>query len=300
MDYPNISGKEFSKIINLFKTIVYTVSIGVTVLVSVALFVAYKDLASMRADVREEARLIREDLSTLRAEASQNINETREFSFSQIRSTRDYAIREAQASAEQRINQLFLSDDIQALIAQVAESNIRSEVDEIVESEFTRVQDRISSRINKSIELSYCQQLITNCSRDYLVMIDSIAQFGRSEEEREIARYIYESKENDYKSVYRIENYDLSNQQKLDSAIAETLYFPVDSIAEMDRLTKIDFLTELTYKEYNLCKVAPSLILLGHIIGENIGVFDFDEIPRIRRRFELETLSPYAVRKRYN
>lgn len=67
MEYPNISGEELKKLINFFKLIVVIVTAGLTILVSVALIVSYKDVSSMRVDLRNQGNDMKSELERLRS-----------------------------------------------------------------------------------------------------------------------------------------------------------------------------------------------------------------------------------------
>lgn len=117
-ELPDITGKQLSKLINLFKIIVITVSIAITTIVSVGLFFSYKDMSEMRAEVRQQAREMKDDFNSQTKSLSDQLQEFRNYSERQITQQQNYSIDQLERIRTTALTQAQLSvkDEIQTVL----------------------------------------------------------------------------------------------------------------------------------------------------------------------------------------
>lgn len=203
MKYPNLSGNEFKNIVNLFKLIVIMVTMGLTILVSVALFVSYKDIASMRTDLRNQTNDMKLEIFSLKEFSQKEIKNAQDYSIQQIRIIKEEAVTQAQLSAKLKIQEIFEdSKMIREMIEETAEEILYTKLKDILDEQISETVEIFRSQVQIIPDLISATDRIRAGSRKALIYVDSLRTNAENNYVKEFAEEIYQSKKEDYKNSY--------------------------------------------------------------------------------------------------
>ena len=118
MEYPNLSGDEFKNIINLFKWIATIAISAVSLVITVALFVSYKDINSLRNELNDKSVKMYEEVKDLRKYSQDEIVKTQEYSLKQIAQIKEDARSYAILAAKSEIASTFERENIKGIVEQ--------------------------------------------------------------------------------------------------------------------------------------------------------------------------------------
>lgn len=286
MEYPNLSGDEFKKIVNLVKVIGSVLIIAISFMVSAAIIVSYQDVKSMRDDLRLRSEQASKEIEKMRIIAEENIEKTRLYSNSQIDKTRILAMEEARNTSRNRIEEIFRSGNIEDLVAKTAEQRLKKKLNEIVDRELGRASGEFNSKMDAQIRLNYQQQGIAAGSLIDLLFIDSLRRFSQNIHEKEIAEQIYQAKKYDYINAYknRVEvKLDTLGKNYITN-ICQLKKGSLDSLSTDELIYTIS--NKLLESKF-LFIIGELFIVLDKFTDEKIEMFDFNQVKAIRKRYKL-------------
>lgn len=211
MEYPNLSGDDFKRIINLFKWIGIAVISGISLLVSVAVIISYKDVNAMREDLRLRAESMNNEVKELRVYSQNEIKNLQEHSLGQIRLIREEAANMAKASAEAKIQQILSDNEtIRRMIEETAKNKLYASLDDILQSELERSEKQIQHKIAMGAQLASSEYHITQGSRQALLFVDSLRKKSSDNFIKASANNLWKQKQLDYSRFY---NYNLFEEE---------------------------------------------------------------------------------------
>lgn len=206
MEYPNLSGDEFKKIVNLFKVIVIFVTSGLTILVTAALIVSYKDVASMRTDLRNQASDMKEEIAALKSYSQTEIKNAQDYSIRQINITKEEALTQAKLSANLKIQEIFEDNRrIREMIEETAEKKLYTRLNEILDMQLLETEEILKSQVKVIPSLISATDRIRVGSREALEYVDSLRLNAERKSVRELAETIFQLKKEDYFNVFNSE-----------------------------------------------------------------------------------------------
>ena len=297
MEYPNLTGDEFKKIVNLFKLIVIVVTTGLTILVSVALIVSYKDVASMRIDLRNQASDMKEEIATLKQYSQTEIKNTQDYSISQINIIKEEAITQAKLSANLKIQEIFEdSKRIREMIEETAEKKLYIKLNDILDRQLLETEDILKSQIEIIPSLISATDRIRVGSREAMEYVDSLRLSADRKNVRELAETIYQLKKEDYFKFYdadvdsAVVTVTTMNNPKVFLSHPLLLNYDKDYRNWQNPDKRNIILSRIVFQIRNgkdLNEIAIAFLLLKKWGNYNIELFDFKEFNKQFKNFKI-------------
>ncbi len=285
MEYPNLSGNEFKKIVNLFRLIVIIVTTGLTILVSVALVVSYKDVASMRTDLRNQTNDMKLEISSLKEFSQKEIKNAQDYSIQQIRIIKEDATTQAKLSAILKIQEIFEDNKmIREMIEETAEEKLYEKLNDILDEQISETEEIFRSQVQIIPDLISASDRIRAGSRKALEFVDSLRMHAESKNVKELAESIFQSKKEDYENTYKEDiNELLTNTMSMKK---NALYFSLPYTLAIEKDLKnwqdpekkndiISTLIKTIREDDNLNKIAVSFFILEKWTEIDFELFNF-------------------------
>ncbi|MBN8650077.1 MAG: hypothetical protein J0L67_01525 [Cytophagales bacterium] len=141
MEYPDLTGDQVKRIINLVKWIAGFVIGAITIVTTVSLYLSYDSIKEIKAEVKTETSDIKNEVEKLMQFSRDEIDRFNEFSEKHVKLVTEDAIYQAKKNAEKEVSDYFENDtEVKRLINNSAE-NILSRFEKDVNGFTVRLPD---------------------------------------------------------------------------------------------------------------------------------------------------------------
>jgi len=190
-DYPDLSGEQIKKIVNLAKIISGFIIFGITVVASVAIFFSYSSIKDIKEEVKTSTSELKSDVNRLLEYSQNEINRINQYSEKQINYIKDDAIYQAQKSAQKEV-ELYFKNDI------VVKSLLHNTAQEVLSS----FEKEVSDLTQALPDILLALDKIRNGNKTGLDRIVYLKQSSQNSLIKEIATKIFKEKKDDYHELY--------------------------------------------------------------------------------------------------
>ena len=194
MDYPDLTGDQFKKLVNLAKLIGGFTIFAIALISSVAIYFSYNSLKDLKGEVQKETTDMKEEVKNLVTYSQGEIDRVNSYSEKQIRFATDDAVKEARTSAQKEVERFFNNDsEVKSLVRNTAEGVLGQFEKDV--NDFTLVLPDVFIALDK-------------IGRDQRVGLEKIIELQNSTNifVKKIATKVFEEKRNDYYKAYNNKN----------------------------------------------------------------------------------------------
>ena len=187
MDYPDLSGDQFKRLINLVKLVAGFVIGAIALVASIAIFFSYKSISDIKEEVRNETNLIRSEVDNLMSYSKSEIDRVNKFSEGQIKYIKEDVVYQAKKSAEKKVENYFDNDSEVKLIIQNTAQNVLS-----------KFEDEVNELTLQLPEILVAIERISNDNRDGIETIINLKENTENYIVKKMAEDLFNEKKNDY------------------------------------------------------------------------------------------------------
>lgn len=185
---------EVKEFIIFIKTVVAIASAAITIIVTVAMFVSWSNLKSLREELRTEAREMKDEVKDIKKSSYQEIQDVRQQTNKVLESIRKDAESVAIITSNRKVQEKFANTNLDYMIENVARKQVNSKLNVIVEKEV----EQFMVLAKEIPDLTTAAEMIRWHSREHVDYLDSMANFHISSEVREIAQKLLFKRGMDY------------------------------------------------------------------------------------------------------
>jgi hypothetical protein len=296
MEYPDLTGDEFKNIINLFKWVATVTISGVTIIVSVAMFVSYKDINSLRNELNEKSVKMYEEVKDLRKYSQDEIVKTQEYSLKQIAQIKDDAKSYAIIAAKSEIAATFERENIKSLVEETAEKKLYGQLNNLLDKQMVKNEAILQSHVEILPKIMTAIDKIRFGSIESLIFIDSLSKYSNRQNIRELCKDIYMTKVEDYRKTFKpyvketISEYEnapsddivpLGQEEPLLNVLT------VKMLRSKDKVSIMKAAIATVRRSKNLNDIAIGFLILEYYTGLDIKLFDFEDFEKFVREQKL-------------
>lgn len=190
MDYPDLTGEQVKRLVNMAKLIGGFTIFAIALVASVAIYFSYDSVQDAKKEVHDSTNEIKDKVDNLLTYSQNEIDRINSYSEKQIKYTTDDAVYQARKSAQKEVEHFFNNDDqVKALVRNTAETVLGNFEKEI--NDFT-------------LELPDVFIALDKIGRDQREGLEKIIALKNSQNifVRKIATRVFEEKRNDYFNVF--------------------------------------------------------------------------------------------------
>lgn len=298
MDYPDLSGEQFKKLVNLAKLIAFLVIGGITLISSFAIYFTYNSVKDLKEEVRTEIKELEADVNRFLIYSQNELDRVNRYSEKQIKYITDDAVFQAKKSAQKEVELFFANDiEIKSLVrntAGVVLGRFEKEVNDL-----TLVLPEILIALDK----------IGNDKRIGIEKIIKLKENSKNHFIKKLATEVFEEKRNDFYTAYNNKNgFIWSGDISLFLIKIEkdpSSYFAFSDIlnnankyvvaaansslwANRNKTELIQQLIDNVKKDDDLNVVALSFFVILEMTDINCSLFDFDDFVKKSKSYEIK------------
>ncbi len=296
MEYPNLSGDDFKRIVNLVKLIFGLLVGAILIILTVGLWVSFKDMSSLRAELAQRSEKMYEEVKDLRLYSQAEISKTQDYAFKQIVQIREEAKSLAINAARSEIAATFQRENILQLIDRIAEEKLKGPFTEILNKSLLEHQNILQTQVEEFPKISLAIDKIRFGSKEALLFIDSLRIYSDKPFIRAISNEIFETKSIDYRDTYaEFVKEKIPAMETLPSDdMVPYEYDPLFNLASAhiwrtkDKILIITKVIESIRASNDLNEVACGFLVLEHYSDKSFKMFDFVELENFIKNTNFE------------
>jgi hypothetical protein len=279
----------YKSLTDYFKYLVTVTLAAIGILVTVGLYVTYKDVSAMRAEVRQnvlDAKAeIRQNMSDVKSDTKAAVDSTREdarisienatnTANSQISQIRERAGVIALGEAQRRVDEAFRSTNVQTLVEDAARRQVGPVIERNVAEQVDRVMSSLQEDISLSSRIADAGNQMRSGMQSGLNELISLQKTAPSERSRKNAKMILDNIADSY------EYYRQRDLHAHPSGPGNAIDFLDEGQAIKKGPSVAAGLIKLIRTSEDLSQVALAFIALREATGHRFRMFDIDAVDK--------------------
>jgi len=274
----------YKSLTDYFKYLVTITAMGVGILVAVGLYITYRDMSSMRAEVKQNLSdvkgEIRQNMADVKGDTKQVVEGTRDQAKTAIDSTRDAAslqisqIREQSAAialgeAQRRVENAFRTTNVETLVEDAARRQVGVVIERQAKGEVDRAMDSLQQDITMPGRLADAGAKMRIGMRSGWDQLFSLINSSTNENVLQRGKAIFESIATDYESYVKE---SMGGHSALETEYGEKL---------KELRSKPEFVQGMIARirsGRDLHEVATSFLTLREVMGRPFKMFDIEAV----------------------